>query len=143
MHLHVLHKTHYRYPSPVRDSFNELRLHPLSNDWQKCESCFVSVLPTAPLRQYLDLNGNLVHYFEIPEDHSKLIIESRSTITTSKRVDFDDFPYGVPMKSLREVEGKPECRDYLQSSYFVSIDPETWREAVEIQGDSKDVFQTA
>ena len=66
MHLHVLHKTHYRYPSPVRDSFNELRLHPLSNDWQKCESCFVSVLPTAPLRQYLDLNGNLVHYFEIP-----------------------------------------------------------------------------
>lgn len=143
MHLHVLHKTHYRYPSPVRDSFNELRLHPLSNDWQKCESCFVSVLPTAPLGQYLDLNGNLVHYFEIPEDHSKLIIESRSTITTSKRVDFDDFPYGVPMKSLREVEGKPECRDYLQSSYFVSIDPETWREAVEIQGDSKDVFQTA
>ena len=47
------------------------------------------------------------------------------------------------MKSLREVEGKPECRDYLQSSYFVSIDPGTWREAVEIQGDSKDVFQTA
>ena len=92
MRLHVLHKTHYSYPSPVRESFNELRLHPLSNDWQRCESCFVSVLPSAPLRQYLDLNGNLVHHFEIPEDHSKLIIESRSVTTTSKRVDFESFP---------------------------------------------------
>ena len=143
MRLHVLHKTHYTYPSPVRDSFNELRLQPLSNDWQRCESCFVSVLPIAPLGQYLDLNGNLVHHFEISEDHSKLIIESRSVTTTSKRVDFESFPYGLPMNSLREVGGNPECRDYLQNSHFVSIDPETWREAVEIQGHSKDVFQTA
>lgn len=142
MRLHVLHKTHYSYPSPVRESFNELRLHPLSNDWQRCESCFVSVLPIAPLRQYLDLYGNLVHHFEIPEDHSTLIIESRSITTTSKRLDFEGFPYGVPMKSPREAEGNPECRDYLQTSHFVSIDPETWREAIEIQGDSKDVFQT-
>ena len=143
MRLHILHKTHYTYPSPVRDSFNELRLQPLSNDWQRCESCFVSVLPTTPLSQYLDLNGNLVHHFEIPEDHSKLIIESRSITTTSKRVDFESFPYGVPMKNLREVGANPDCRDYLQKSHFVSIDPETWREAVEIQGHSKDVFQTA
>ena len=29
MRLYVLHKTYYRYPSPVRESFNELRLQPL------------------------------------------------------------------------------------------------------------------
>ena len=143
MRLYILHKTQYRYPSPVRDSYNELRLNPLTNDWQKCESCIVSVLPTTCLGQYLDLNGNMVHHFEIPGDHSKLIIESRSTTTTSKRVDFENFPYGVEMKSLKEAEGQPECRDYLQSSQFVSVDPQTWREAVEIQGDSRDVFQTA
>ena len=60
---------------PVRDSYNELRLNPLTNDWQKCESCIISVLPTTRLGQYLDLNGNMVHHFEIPGDHSKLIIE--------------------------------------------------------------------
>ena len=92
MRLYILHKTHYRYPSPVRESFNELRLHPLTNDWQRCESCFVSVLPTAQMRQYLDLNGNIVHHFDIPNDHSKLLIESRSTVVTQKRVDFDNFP---------------------------------------------------
>ena len=143
MRLYVLHKTHYSYPSPVRNSCNELRLSPLSNDWQKCITCFVSVFPTTKTRQYLDLNGNLVHYFEIPEDHSHLTIESRSTTTTSKRVDFGNFPYGVPMRSLKEVESSPEARPYLQRSHFVEITPEIWRQAVEIQGDSKDVFQTA
>ena len=143
MRLYVLHKTHYRYPGPVRDSFNELRLHPLSNDWQKCESCFVSVLPTARMNQYLDLNGNLVHHFEILNDHSKLIIEGRSTILTQKRVDFDNLPYGLSMRSLREVEASSEYRPYLQSSSYVEISPQVWRLAVDVQGNSQDVFQTA
>jgi transglutaminase-like putative cysteine protease len=47
------------------------------------------------------------------------------------------------MKSLREVEGNPECRPYLQSSNFIDIRPEIWRMAVDVQGSSKDVFQTA
>lgn len=143
MRLYILHKTHYRYPSPVRESFNELRLQPLSNDWQNCESCFVSVLPTTQIRQYLDLNGNLVHHFEIPNEHSKLIIESRSTTVTQKRVDFKNFPYGVSLTSLREVEGQPECRPYLQTSRFIDINPEAWRMAVDVRADSQDVFQTA
>ena len=143
MRLYILHKTHYRYPSPVRESFNELRLQPLSNDWQNCESCFVSVLPTTQVLQYLDLNGNLVHHFEIPNEHSKLIIESRSTTVTQKRVDFENFPYGVSLTSLREVEGQPECRPYLQTSRFIDINPEAWRMAVDVRADSQDVFQTA
>lgn len=143
MHLYILHKTHYRYPSPVCESFNELRLEPLTNEWQRCESCFVSVLPTAQMRKYLDLNGNLVHHFEMTDDHSRLLIESRSTIVTKKRVDFNNLPYGSTMKSLREMEGNPECRAYLQSSNYIHLNPEIWRMAVDVQGNSNDVFQTA
>ena len=143
MRLYVFHQTKYRYPSPVKESFNEVRLKPISNEWQKCESCFVNVIPTAQLRQYLDLNGNLVHHFEIPQDHSKLIIESRSTVTTQSRVNFEAFPYGKTMKSLREVEGQTDARPYLQSSSYVEINPEAWRLAVDIQGESQDIFQTA
>ena len=143
MRLYVHHKTRYRYPSPGKDSFNELRLNPLSNDWQKCENCFISVLPTTRLNQYLDLNGNMVHHFEIPQDHSKLVIESRSTIETSKRVDFEHFPYGVSLRSLREVETQTIYRQYLQNSSFVETNPEIWRLAIDIQKDSEDIFQTA
>ena len=56
------------------------------------------------MRQYLDLNGNLVHHFEIhlrtlEADHRKSFDHSYP-----KRVDFDNFPYGVSLQSLREVE---------------------------------------
>ena len=132
MRLYVFHQTKYRYPSPVKDSFNELRLYPISNEWQKCESCFIHVLPTTQLRRYLDLNGNIVNHFEIPQDHSKLIIESRSTVTTQSRVDFNSLPYGKAMSSLREMQAQSEARPYLQSSPFVEINPESWRLAVDL-----------
>lgn len=143
MRLYVFHKTVYRYPDQVSNSFNEMRLHPLSNDLQKCESCLISVLPTTCMREYLDLNGNLVQYFEIPEPHLKLAIEARSTVDTVKRVDFDEFPYGTTMDKLRDIEKNFNCRNYLQSSNYVEITPTVWKEAVDVRGNSNDVFQTA
>ena len=143
MRLYVFHKTVYRYPDQVSNSFNEMRLHPLSNDLQKCESCLISVLPTTCMREYLDLNGNLVQYFEIPEPHLKLAIEARSTVDTVKRVDFEEFPYGTTMDKLRDIEKNFNCRNYLQSSSYVEITPTVWKEAVDVRGNSNDVFQTA
>ena len=143
MTLYIFHRTSYSYPSPVRQSYNELRLHPLSNDWQHCNSSTITILPICKLRSYLDLNGNIVHYFELPEEHQKLVIESRSIVETSSRVDFDHFPYGVNLSSLSKMEGVPEYRDYLQTSSYVEINPNVWRMAVDLRGDSNDVFQTA
>jgi transglutaminase-like putative cysteine protease len=141
--LYIFHRTHYLYPGPVSQSYNELRLHPLSNDWQKCLSSTLSVLPIVRPQSYLDLNGNIVHYFELAEKHQKLSIESRSVVETISRVDFTNFPYGVNLTSLVEMEGLPECRDYLQTTSYVEINPEIWRLAVDLQGDCTDVFQTA
>lgn len=143
MKLYIFHRTSYSYPSPVRQSYNELRLHPLSNDWQHCSSSTITILPICKLCSYLDLNGNIVHYFELPEEHQNLVIESRSIVETSSRVDFDHFPYGVNLSSLAKMEGVPEYRDYLQTSSYVEINPNVWRMAVDLRGDSNDVFQTA
>ena len=143
MKLYIFHRTSYRYPSEVRQSFNELRLHPLSNDWQKCSSSTITILPVCKTSSYLDLNGNIVHYFELSEAHDQLIIESRSMVETRSRVDFQNFPYGASLSNLSTMEGVPEYRDYLQTSTYVEINPSVWRMAVDLQGDSKDVFQTA
>lgn len=143
MKLYIFHRTSYSYPALVSQSYNELRLHPLSNDWQNCISSTITILPICKLRSYLDLNGNIVHYFELPEEHRKLVIESRSIVETSPRVDFAHFPYGVNLSSLSKMEGVPEYRDYLQTSSYVEINPTVWRMAVDLRGDSNDVFQTA
>src|SRR5215831_1163754 len=82
MKFEILHRTHFAYASPVRESFNEVRLQPLSNAQQTVESFLLKVLPTARLRHYHDFYSNCVHHFEIPEPHSTLSIESRLEVTT-------------------------------------------------------------
>ena len=143
MRLYIYHRTVYLYPDLVSNSFNELRLHPLTNDLQRCESSLISVLPSTHLREYLDLNGNLVQYFEIPTNHNKLTIEARSTVRTVSRIDFDQFPYGTQMETLKDIEQRVNCRNYLQSSTYVELNPEAWKQAIDLQGNSNDVFQTA
>jgi len=143
MRLYLFHQTSYRYPSSVKQSYNELRLHPLSNDWQKCTSTTITVLPICRTHSYLDLHGNIVHYFELPDEHKKLVIEARSVVETSSRVDFNNFPYGVKLSNFSKMQGVADYRDYLQTSSYVEINPEVWRMAVDLQGGSNDVFQAA
>ena len=115
MRLYVFHRTSYHYPSPVTQNHNELRLHPLTNSWQKCISNTLSILPICRTQSYLDLSGNIVHYFELPQKHQNLVIEARSVVETSRRVDFKNFPYGANLSGLSKMETVPEYRDYLQS----------------------------
>ena len=103
----------------------------------------MSILPICRPQSYLDLNGNIVQFFELAEEHQKLSIEVRSDVETRLQVNFEEFPYGVNLSTLAKMEKVPEYRDYLQTSTFVEINPEIWRTAVDIQANSNDVFQTA
>ena len=76
------------------------------NDWQHV------VLPPLPftglqIESYLDLNGNIVHYFELPEEHKKLVIESRSVVK-HPRGSISKFPLWGNLSSLSKMEGVPE-----------------------------------
>src|SRR6476620_8856065 len=82
MRFEILHRTHYAYAAPVRESFNELRLQPASNQRQSVESFLLKVMPSTRLRHYHDFYSNCVHHFEIPEPHNSLLIESRLEVAT-------------------------------------------------------------
>ena len=45
MKYDILHRTRYVYSTPVRDSFNDVRLEPLSIPEQTVESFLLRVLP--------------------------------------------------------------------------------------------------
>ena len=61
----------------MRDSFNEVRLQPFSNEWQTVDNFLLKVLPAARLRHHHDFYSNVVHHFEIAEPHSTLLVESQ------------------------------------------------------------------
>ena len=86
MKLHVTHRTRYEYAQAVIESFNEARLQPTSADGQVCHSFLLKVLPSTRLSHYLDFYLNCVHFFEVPEPHTSLLIESTSTVSTTSRL---------------------------------------------------------
>ena len=141
MRLQVYHRTEYLYPEAVSDSRNELRLTPKSTPRQEVESSLIYVLPATKLSSYKDLNYNRVHHFTIPNPHQRLLIESRFTVRTQQQVDMAALPYGFLLEDLPSCSQSEECHPFLQGSAYIEITPEIWREAIDIRGDARDVFQ--
>ena len=143
MLLRLHHRTEYRYSEAVSNNSNELRMTPITTRWQKLEGNLISVLPATPLSSYEDLNQNNVSHFEIAEPHSRLVIDSRASVSTSCKVDFENLPYGFSHSELHRCRRLEDCYPFLLGSEYIELTPAAWRLALDIQGDSKDVFQTS
>jgi transglutaminase-like putative cysteine protease len=141
MRFNILHRTHYAYVAPVRESRNELHLQPLSNRQQTVDSFLLKVLPGTRLKHYHDFYSNCVHYFELPEPHSALTVESSFRVTTQET---DTLPLDArPAATSRLKEALTEGRghDFIQPSCYVDNSPEVWRLAVDAVGDERDAWQ--
>src|ERR1700744_4877649 len=125
MKYDILHRTRYTYASPVRDSFNDVRLQPMPIPEQTVESFLLKVLPAARLTHFKDFYSNWVNHFQIAEPHGYLVIEAHSRVLTHP-------PAPLPAEKLcsfermREAPHIERCFDYLQGSRFVEITPEAW-----------------
>jgi transglutaminase-like putative cysteine protease len=140
--LQVIHRTVYAYDGLVSQSFNEVRLKPVSSDGQICDNFQLKILPAAHVSHYLDFYFNFVHVFEIHEAHRELLVESTADVATSSRLLAVDTEV-APMSSLPECARLEFCYDFLQSSTLVSVSPEVWRLAVDTCQGLTDVWQSA
>ena len=143
MKWEINHRTSYTYAAPVRESFNEVRLQPLSDERQTVESFLLKVLPPARLRHYHDFNSNCVHHFEIPEPHSALSVESRLVVTTRAKQPLPPDARPANGSRLPEALQYGRCCDFMQGSRYVELTPEVWRLAVDATQGEEDVWQTA
>jgi transglutaminase-like putative cysteine protease len=143
MRFEIVHRTHFTYASPVRESFNEARLQPISNEQQRVESFQIKVVPDARLQQYHDFYSNCVHHFEIPEPHSALSVESLLTVTTLTPPALPPDARPAKMELLPTALQHGRCYDFLQASRYIDLSPETWRLAVDSAQGEDDTWQTA
>lgn len=142
MKLQIFHRTVYQYGAPVRDSFNETRLQPISTDGQLCHSFLLKILPAARLSHYFDFYGNYVHYFELIEPHPTLTVEATSVVgTTANSLLLDTVT--VPLSRLPACLRQERCYDFLPSSHYVEVSPEVWRLALDVCAGRDDVWQCA
>jgi transglutaminase-like putative cysteine protease len=143
MKWEIIHRTSYAYASPVRDSFNEARLQPFSDECQTVDHFLLKVLPTARLRHHHDFYSNVVHHFEIPEPHSSLLVESQLRVTTKAQTPLAATDTPWPLSRLGELGGAPRVFEFLQSSRFVQISPEVWRLALDTTVGLEDTWRAA
>lgn len=138
MKWRIRHRTLYSYATPARDSFNEVRLSPVNNEYQIVERFNLTTAPVAPTREYHDFYGNTVHHFDVPAPHSSLLVEAHAVVSTKPPAPLArDFLF--PAGSAAE----PASFDYLSESRFVDIEPFTWRLAVDATSGISDPWQSA
>jgi transglutaminase-like putative cysteine protease len=109
MKLHVLHRTRFKYATPVHESFNEARLQPVSTGPQVCHSFVLKVLPAARLRHYLDFHRNCVHLFEVNQPHTELMVEASSVVTTGGTSGLPAEATPAPLEHVGECSRMERC----------------------------------
>lgn len=143
MKWHIQHRTRYSYALPARESFNDVRLLPPSDESQSLKSFSLTTRPAAPFRQYRDFYGNAVHHFEIPAPHSELLIESRSVLAVHPPLPLSPSAAPAPLALLPDYVKSNNAFDFIGPSRFVELDPQTWRLAVDATAGLTDTWQAA
>jgi transglutaminase-like putative cysteine protease len=140
--LHVLHRTKFLYRCPITDSHNRVRLRPATEDPERLPFFLLKVQPPRRLQHHRDSFFNYVHWFDIKEPHTELLIEAESHVFTTSQY-ADGSPTGVSFDQLKAGLNRDELHPFLGESRFVSNDQAPWRLAIEARDGRQDVFETA
>ena len=80
MFYSIQHLTKFHYAAPVSESVMEARMHPRSEGNQRCLTFHLAVSPRCRVFAYRDHVGNNIHHFDIPGQHSYLVIVAESLL---------------------------------------------------------------
>jgi transglutaminase-like putative cysteine protease len=81
--LEIHHTTKVQYQGPVRASYNEARMTPLTLPQQNTLRAQISAGVPSPVWTYLDYWGTEVSSFDIPAPHRDLVIRAVATVETA------------------------------------------------------------
>lgn len=124
MILEAVHRTRYVYPSPAIDSYNELRLMPLSDTSQTCLDFRLDVSPKAPVFSYRDIGG-IVHHFGLREPHESLEIVATARVRTLRENPYEGLDLNRDDWSFYESDWARQANtEYLVESPYVRVVPE-------------------
>jgi transglutaminase-like putative cysteine protease len=104
MHFSIRHLTKFLYKHPVSESIMETRMHPRSDAVQRCLMFQLSVTPRCRVFSYRDHLANQVHHFDIPGQHSQLVIVAESLVEMQPQMALpDSLPESAWAQLDREV----------------------------------------
>jgi transglutaminase-like putative cysteine protease len=119
----IRHLTRFRYSRPISESIMETRMHPRSDALQHCLAFSLSVSPRCRVFTYRDYLGNNVHHFDIPGDHTQLIIVAESVVEQQPAPDVPAFLAPDAWRALDEMVQSGDYSEMLLPSTYAVESP--------------------
>lgn len=132
MYYSIRHLTKFLYSNPVSESMMETRMHPRSDERQRCLTFHLSVSPRCRVFSYRDHLANHVHHFDIPVQHGQLVIVAESLVEMQPSLQTPAF---LAPDAWDDVDALVEEGDYwemLFPSEFATPTPELDRLAEQL-----------
>jgi transglutaminase-like putative cysteine protease len=118
--LEIRHATNVRYQGPVRASYNEVRMTPLTLPGQTVLSTRVSTEVPTRIWGYTDYWGTLVSCFDILPAHRDLVIRATATVETAAP---PGLARPLPWPELTERAGGGRLLEYLAPTKRTAVAP--------------------
>ena len=121
--LQVVHTTRVSYSAPVRASFNEARMTPLTIPAQVTLESRVTAGPGVPVWTYCDYWGTFVSVFDITDPHESLTIRAQATVETGQGL-ADAAPARLPWAELRAQTASGRLLEFLMPTPLTTVTPD-------------------
>jgi len=107
----IHHLTRFRYAHSISESIMETRMHPRSDQNQHCLTFSLSVSPRCRAFSYRDHLGNNIQHFDIPGDHTQLVIIAESVV---EQQPLAPMPDGLSPDAWGELDELIDSGDYWE-----------------------------
>ena len=121
--LQVVHTTRVSYSAPVRASFNEARMTPLTIPAQVTLESRVTAGPGVPVWSYCDYWGTFVSVFDITDPHESLVVRAQATVETGQGL-ADAAPARLPWAELRAQTASGRLLEFLMPTPLTAVTPD-------------------
>ncbi len=120
----IRHLTKFLYSNAVSESMMETRMHPRSDERQRCLTFHLSVSPRCRVFSFRDHLGNHVHHFDIPGQHGQLVIVAESLVEMQPALHLPAFLAPDAWNDLDALVEEGDYWEMLFPSEFAAPTPE-------------------
>jgi transglutaminase-like putative cysteine protease len=119
----IQHLTRYTYPSPVRDSANQIILFPIKDEYQEVIRQELTITGNPDVDTYVDYYGNEIGSFTYSQPHRLMEINSKLLVATQhKQLPGNDIFPAQQWEDLKLLQYKVPYIDFLKKEYFDGLD---------------------
>ena len=134
----IRHLTRFRYDWPVSESIMETRMHPRSDSHQHCLTFALSVSPRCRVFTYRDHLGNNVQHFDIPGEHTQLVIIAESVVEQQVLPEVPAFLSSDAWQTLDDMVATGDYWEMLLPSEFARETPALEKLAAQMEVTRRD-----